>query len=216
MTDTSIKLRFPVLGNNVFYYIFDHQINQSHFMKKILYLLLFSTCLSINAQVARLSGATDINTGIYLKDIDNILPQFTGEWTAKYDNNQVTLNIEKIEKHPLTVEKVNYYSDILFLRYSVKDSQGKEIFSNLHKTITDAGVLKSSNASLENRSVGIEYAGEECHIGEGYITLTYKDPTHIIWEYIAEDKPIDKTKCPNADKIKSYIPATYELIFTKK
>ena len=54
----------------------------------------------------------------------------------------MTLNIEKIEKHPLTVEKVNYYSDILFLRYSVKDSQGKEIFSNLHKTITDAGVLK--------------------------------------------------------------------------
>ncbi len=41
MTDTSIKLRFPVLGNNVFYYIFDHQINQSHFMKKILYYYYF-------------------------------------------------------------------------------------------------------------------------------------------------------------------------------
>ena len=184
-------------------------------MKKILFSVVFLLYICVNAQTVSLAGNNSINTGMYLKDLDNILSKFEGEWMADYKDNQVILSIKKIEKHPLKVENANYYSDILFLRYTIKDSKGKEVYSNQNKSITDIGALKSSSVS-ENKSVSFEYGGEECNIGEGYITLTYKDPTHISWEYIAEGKPIDKNKCPNVDNIKSYIPDAYELIFTKK
>jgi hypothetical protein len=203
-------------ANMNFYYIFNPLKTKSLInMKKILFSAIFLLYICANAQTVRLAGNNNINTGMYLKDMDDLLSKFVGEWTAKYEKNQVTLNIEKIEKHPVKVENVNYYSDVLFLRYTIKDSKGKEIFSNQNKSITDIGTLKSSSASSVNKSIGFEYTGEECNIGEGYITLRYKEPTRMIWEYIAEDKPIDKTKCPNADNIKSYIPAAYELVFTK-
>ncbi|MCT4141004.1 hypothetical protein HZP65_09685 [Elizabethkingia anophelis] len=185
-------------------------------MKKIIFSTVFLLGIYACAQVERLSGAMNISTGVYLKDMDNILPKFVGEWTAEYKDNQVILNIEKVEKHPSKEENVSYYRDVLFMRYTILNPDGKEIYTNRHKSITDAGALKSSSASFENKSVGIQYTGEECHIGEGYITLTYKDPTHIVWEYIAEDKPIDKAKCPNYKNIKVYIPTVYELEFTKK
>lgn len=186
-------------------------------MKKIVYSILLLTSICIKSQqIVNLSGTKNINTGSYLKDLDNVLPLFVGEWTANYENNQVILNIEKIEKYPLKIENVNYYSDILFLRYVIKDSQNKEIFSNLQKNITDTGILKSSSASFDNKTVSFEYTGEECHVDQGYITLIYKGSKHLIWEYISDDIQIDKTKCPNVDNIRSYIPKTYELIFTKK
>ena len=198
------------------YYIFNRSKTKSLInMKKILFSAIFLLYLSINAQTVRLAENQNINTGMYLKDMDNLLPKFEGEWIADYKDNEVILNIEKVEKYPSKEENVNYYSDVLFLRYTIKDSQGKELYTNRHKSITDTGALKSSSASSINKSIGFEYNGEECNIGEGYITLTHKDPKHIAWEYISEDKPIDKSKCPNLKNIKSFIPDAYELIFTK-
>jgi len=54
---------------------------------------------------------------MYLKDMDDLLSKFVGEWTAKYEKNQVTLNIEKIEKHPVKIENVNHY---IMARYRIK------------------------------------------------------------------------------------------------
>ncbi|AQX14016.1 hypothetical protein BAX94_04275 [Elizabethkingia meningoseptica] len=182
-------------------------------MKRIIYLTFFILSLFTKAQVASISSM-NITDGIYLKDLENVLPKFVGEWVAKYEKNQVILNIEKVEKYPSQVRNVKYYRDVLFLRYTIKDSHGNEIYSTADKNMTDISVLKTS--SVSSKSVSFWYRGEECRIGEGYITLTFKDPTHISWEYISADKPIDKTKCPNADNIKSYIPKSYELTFTKK
>ncbi|PRQ81640.1 hypothetical protein CMT60_00700 [Elizabethkingia anophelis] len=182
-------------------------------MKKIIYLTFFLLGLLTKAQIAPLSSM-NITDGIYLKDLENILPKFVGEWVAKYEKNQVILNIEKVEKYPSQVRNVKYDKDILLLRYTVKDSRGKDIFSTLNKDTSDVSVLKTS--SVSSKSVSFWYRGEECRVGEGYITLTFKDSTHISWEYISADKPIDKTKCPDADNIKSYIPKAYDLNFTKK
>ncbi|WP_407485230.1 DUF6705 family protein [Elizabethkingia miricola] len=185
-------------------------------MKKIIFSIILLSCIYTKAQIIPLSSTNNITTGMYLKDIDNILPLFTGTWIAKYENNRVILNIEKIEKHPSKEEDVNYYMDVAFLRYSIIDSHNKEIYSTLNKNIKDIGILTSLSASSLNKTVGFEYEGEECHIGEGLITLTYRDPTHVIWEYISTEKAIDKAKCPNVDNIKSYVPKAYELVFTKQ
>lgn len=186
-------------------------------MKRIIFSTIFLLGLFTKAQVISLTSANNLSTGMYLKDLDNILPPFVGEWTAKYENNQVILKIEKVEKFFLEYkeEKLSYHMDILFLRYAVKDSSGKEIFSTLSKKVTDDDALISDSAS--RNVVGFLYDGEggECHVGKGMIHLTYKDLTHMSWEYISDDEPIDKAKCPSIENIKSYIPKSYELVFTK-
>jgi hypothetical protein len=185
-------------------------------MKKIIFSMIILLCAYGKAQVVPLSSTENISNGMYFKDLDNLLPRFIGQWTAKYEKNQIILNIEKVDKYPAQVQNAKYNMDVLLLRYTIKDSQGKEIFSTLNKDMRDESVLKSSSSSSENKSSGFQYEGEECRIGEGLITLTYKDPTHVSWEYLSTESTIDKTKCPNADNIKSYIPKAYELIFTKQ
>ncbi|MCT3728150.1 hypothetical protein HZP71_11695 [Elizabethkingia anophelis] len=187
-------------------------------MKRIIFLTIFLLGIYFNAQVVSLTSATNLSTGMYLKDLDNILSPFVGEWTAKYEKNQVILRIEKVEKFffEYKEQKLSYHMDILFLRYTIKDSSGKEIFSTLNKKVTDDDALLSDSASPN--IVGFLYSGEGegCHVGKGMIHLTYKNPTHMSWEYISDDEPIDKSKCPSTDNIKSYIPKSYELIFTKQ
>ncbi|MCT4319505.1 hypothetical protein HZP17_12445, partial [Elizabethkingia anophelis] len=95
-------------------------------MKKIIFSTVFLLGIYASAQVERLSGAMNISTGVYLKDMDNILPKFVGEWTAEYKDNQVILNIEKVEKHPSKEENVSYYRDVLFMRYTILNPDGKE------------------------------------------------------------------------------------------
>ncbi|KUY20929.1 hypothetical protein BAZ12_19220 [Elizabethkingia miricola] len=54
-------------------------------------------------------------------------------------------------------------------------------------------------------------------IGAGHIFLTQINATHIKWEYRSTGGLIDPTQCPNySDSIKSYIPRTVDLTFTKQ
>ncbi|KUY26367.1 hypothetical protein ATB96_06345 [Elizabethkingia ursingii] len=154
--------------------------------------------------------------GIYLKDIDNTLPLFTGIWTANFEGNQITLNIsDRVEKY-LKKLSVNYYSDVLFIRYTIKDSNGNQVATTMNKAIVDANII-STYPSKDKKRIGFYYKGEACGIGNGLIGLTIIDETHISWEFRPLGGIIDPSNCSDySPNIKSYIPRSLDLTFTKQ
>ncbi|OBS13307.1 hypothetical protein ATE49_14755 [Elizabethkingia miricola] len=186
--------------------------------KNIIILTVFLSIFCIKAQTISISSYVgQIPNGAYLKDIDNTLPLFTGTWIANFEGKQVTLNIsDKIENHPLKLLNTNYYSDVLFMRYTITDSNGNQLASTMNNAITTSNIISTYTSSDKN-SVAFDYKGEECGIGEGYIVLKKIDSNHAKWEYHSTGGLIDPNQCPNySDNIKSYIPRTLDLTFTKQ
>ncbi|OPC00740.1 hypothetical protein BAS10_00445 [Elizabethkingia meningoseptica] len=188
-------------------------------MKKIILCLMFFLVGLSKAQTLPLSSSVNqIKEGVYLQDIDGILPLFTGTWVANFENNQIVLKLDKVENYSVKFLNTNYTSDVLLLRYAIKDSQGKEVYSNLNKDLADKSVINSLVSSAPpNKLIGFIYKGEECGIGAGHIFLTYIDSTHIKWEYNSTGGIIDPNRCPEyTPNIKSYIPRSLDLTFTKQ
>ncbi|AQX09675.1 hypothetical protein [Elizabethkingia ursingii] len=188
-------------------------------MKKILLYSIFLLLGLSKAQTLPLSSSIkQINNCVYLKDVDNILPLFSGQWTANYEGGQVILALDERENYPVKFLDINYTSDVLLMRYAIKDSQGKEIYSTLNKDLADKSVINSVVSSIPpNKMIGFIYKGEECGIGAGHIFLTQIDATHIRWEYRSTGGLIDSAKCTNySPNIKSYIPRTLDLTFIKQ
>ncbi|MCL1668891.1 hypothetical protein M2T82_12530 [Elizabethkingia ursingii] len=192
-------------------------------MKKyIIISTVFLSLFCIKAQTLSLSSPIEkISNGVYLKDMDNTLPLFTGTWIANFEGKQITLYLNKIERFSTKlkgISNIDYYSDVLFMKYMIKDSSGNQIISTANKTVNDMNIITSLTASpLPDRKIGFIYSGEECGIGRGLIFLTYIDSTHIKWEYNSTGGIIDPTQCTNySPNIKSYIPRTLDLTFTKQ
>ncbi|KUY30952.1 DUF6705 family protein [Elizabethkingia ursingii] len=187
-------------------------------MKNILLysILLVGLC---KAQTLPLSSSIkQIKDGVYLKDMDNILPLFSGQWVANYNGDQITLVLDKKENYSVKLLDTNYTSDVLLMRYAIKDSQGREIYSTINKDLADKSVINSVLSSTPpDKMIGFIYKGEECGIGAGHIFLTQIDTTHIKWEYKSIGGIIDPNKCSGySPDIKSYIPKAPDLIFTKQ
>ncbi|HCD9236057.1 TPA: hypothetical protein NEG48_003077 [Elizabethkingia anophelis] len=155
--------------------------------------------------------------GAYLKDIDNTLPLFSGIWEASFEGKQIILNIsEKFEKYPVKLLDNSYYSDMLFIRYAIKDSNGNQIATTMDKPAINANIT-STFTSADRKRVGLIYDGEACGIGNGLISLTILDQTHINWEYRPLGGIIDPNNCSDySPGTKSYIPKTLNLTFTKQ
>ncbi|HIC8756222.1 DUF6705 family protein [Elizabethkingia anophelis] len=188
-------------------------------MKKLIFSIVIIFFGSyINAQTISLSQVPNQTPiGSYLKDIDNTLPLFTGTWTANFKGKQIMLNIsDKVENHPIQLATTNYYRDVVFMRYTIKDVNGNNLASTMNKTIINANII-STFTSPDKTRIGFYYYGEECGIGNGTIMLTRIDETHFKWEYNSLRGIIDPTQCSDySPNIKSYIPRAVDLTFTKQ
>ncbi|HCD9236056.1 TPA: hypothetical protein NEG48_003076 [Elizabethkingia anophelis] len=186
-------------------------------MKRTIFLTVFIFCLFAKAQTIAITDTPKkIPNGIYLKDMDNTLPLFTGVWIANFDGKQIILDIsDRVEKY-LKKLSVNYYSDVLFMRYTIKDSNGNQLSNTMDRAIIDANII-STYPSKDKKKIGFYYKGEACGIGNGLISLTILDQTHINWEYRPLGGIIDPNNCSDySPDIKSYIPRTLNLTFTKQ
>lgn len=184
-------------------------------MKKIIFLIVLFFGLNSQAQVYSLSeDPGDLHNGMYIKDIDNLLSVFEGKWETYYEGNKIVLSIDKVIKHPIKSLDINYESDVLFMRYTVEDAQGNKIASTMDNNITDANII--SIAANKYGEVGFSYKGEECGIGMGGIFLTITNHgNNLGYEFQSNGGLIDLNQCPNAKNIKSYIPRTKSLYFSK-
>lgn len=189
-------------------------------MKNILFILVFFIAASYNAQqVYPLNADFDeIPQNSYLKDIDNELDAYVGNYFASYNGKYIKLFITKELKRYFDHKSVKIYSDVLSVKYIVKNSSGITLQDT--KTIDfQPNQIKNTIYSIGTRplqnSVGLIYGGTNCGVGNGLINLKKLNSSQISWEYFPNDIILDSERCPSGTDTTIYLPETMNLIFTK-
>lgn len=161
---------------------------------------------------------TDFRTipnNAYLKDINNELLPYIGTWKATFDSKEIIIKVDKIENHSVKSGTQIFYRDVLFIRYSIKNSQGIVIKSTLNLPTSQSGIQSDVTFPNENL-VAFTYSGGDCTFGWGDVSLKLVDPTHLKWNYQPEGVILTNLNCPNGADTTIYLPKTPDLIFTKQ
>ncbi|MEY8758885.1 DUF6705 family protein [Chryseobacterium tongliaoense] len=188
------------------------------YLKTAIILLSITTLssLSCKAQMLPLNTAlTDIPNNAYKKDLNNELPLYVGIYKASFQGKEITLYITKVENVLQKSSLKNYYSDVLDIKYIVKNSSGtvlQDTKNNSNPLIN----LFSIKPRPDINSIIFFYSGTNCRVGWGEIILKKINSTQISWEYRPNDIILDNSKCPNGTDINIYLPETKDLIFTKQ
>ncbi len=156
-----------------------------------------------------------IQSNTYLKDTNNELLPFTGNWKATFDNKEIIIKIDKVNQHLVESGTKTFYRDVLFMRYSIKNSQGTTIKSTMNLSIVQSGIESIGTFPNENL-VSFVYQGGDCTFGWGDIDLKLVDATHVKWRYQPEGVILTNKNCPNGADTTIYLPKTPDLIFTKQ
>ena len=171
-----------------------------------------------NAQTLPLNTSfDDIPTNAHLKDLNNELSPYVGEYKAYFQGNEVKLYITR--ETMKFIKSLNIYQDVLSIRYIVKnpagnilqDTQNMNFQPNqLRHTIYSRGTYPNKNI------VWFNYGGTNCKVGWGSIELKKINNTQLSWEYRPNDIILDDATCPPGTDINIYLPEIKDLIFTKQ
>ena len=185
-------------------------------MKKLFYLSLFLFCIACKAQILPFNTRLDnIPNGAYVKDADNELIPFIGEYKASYQGRETTLFINKVAQKASSYGTKNYFRDVLVVKFIVKNNTGT-VLQDTYNTTMSTNEIESYIFIPQLQSLGFTYSGNNCDIGNGLIYMKKISPTQISWTYNPQTTVIDDVTCPpNVDK-HIYLPDTQDLIFTKQ
>ena len=185
-------------------------------IKILIFLSLLTNILSCKSQVLPLStNLEETPANAYKKDLNNELPPYVGTYKANFQGKEITLYITKIENVLQKSSKKNYYSDVLDIKYIVKNSSGT-VLQDTKNNSNPKIRLFSIKPRADINSIIFFYSGTNCRVGWGEIILKKIDGTQVSWEYRPNDIILDNSKCPNGTDINIYLPETKDLIFTKQ
>ncbi len=100
--------------------------------KAYLILLLGSLSFSKAQQIFPLTTkGMELPPNSYIKDTDNQLPDFEGNWKGDWNGKTLILNLKKVKYHDILSQKNPYDIDLLFGKFQVKEKNGNILFDNL-------------------------------------------------------------------------------------
>ncbi|MCJ7933132.1 MAG: hypothetical protein MUW56_05720 [Chryseobacterium sp.] len=179
----------------------------------ILSLLFIILC---KAQTLPLNTALyNIPQNAYLKETNNELIPYIGTYKATFQGNEIILYITKEENKLMDYGDQKFYSDVLIIKYIVRNSNGVILQDTKNSNI--AKIELYSNHIYPNKNIiAFYYSGTNCGVGWGDIYLKKINSTQISWQYRPDDIILDDSKCPPGTDINIYLPETKDLIFTKQ
>ena len=191
-------------------------------MKFILAIFFFCTIACNSQQILPLK-TSDFNTptNSYFKDLNNDLDFYIGTWKGNFQGKTVTVVITKDLKRPYESWGKNFFTDVLIVKYEVKDSVGNSLQSTLNNVYTVGSSVKNMIISAtinlnSNNEVNLVYAGGNCSVGNGEITFKKIDNTHFYWSYSPGTAVMNDIDCPPGQDYHIYLPETENLLFTKQ
>lgn len=198
------------------------KIMKTHYIKALMisYSILMINIVSCKAQqVYPLNTDYDnVPDNSYLKDINNELFPYVGNYQANYQGNSIVLFITKIDHRFEKRTNKIFYRDALIIKYIVKNSSGTVFQDTQNMILTDQSYFNiySMRTRPTLNDVTFYYDGTNCGIGWGKIILKKLNATQISWEYIPNSSLIDDDTCPPGTDKTIYLPETKDLIFTKQ
>lgn len=195
-------------------------------MKNIIKTLLLSIIgltTSCKAQQIYSLSASDYDTpsNSYFKDINNELDPYIGTWKAEFQGKKIVLIVSKEIKRPYKAWNKDFFQDRLLVRYEVKDSLGN-ILQNTKNNLFSVGsdlknIIISAALNINgNGEVNFIYAGGNCSVGKGEITLKKANNTQFYWTYYPGTTTRVDSVCPPNLDYTIYLPETENLLFTKQ
>ncbi len=162
---------------------------------------------------------TEVPNYSYLKDTDNQLSKYTGEYKAYYNGNEIILYI--IKKDHVLFENINnkYYRDILSITFIVKDASGQVLQDTTRMGFNPnqrRHTIYSWWAEPEDARLLLYYGGTNCGVGAGTIQLDKISASQLSWDYRPGNTITNSDTCPPNTDLTVYLPATKGLIFTKQ
>lgn len=153
-------------------------------MKKILNLATLFIAIGCSAQspVINITNDSSMAEGCYNKDVDNVLPQFEGNYLYTNTATNTTLEIRMIKK--IMQFDGHYYEDLIIGEYEYKVN-GVTIISTLANLNTvypsqeDHNIAGNSIIKKVSR-----YTCNDCGTNERRLLLGFSDPTTPIWSRI--------------------------------
>ncbi|WP_146896913.1 DUF6705 family protein [Chryseobacterium lathyri] len=162
---------------------------------------------------------TEIPNNSYLKDFNNELNVFVGNYTANFQDKKITLFITKQNYQFFDRGKYKYYKDVLSIKFIIKNLSGT-ILQDTQNVVFQPNELKNTIYSrwieTTDNKLLLYYGGTNCGVGWGDIYLKKINSTQISWEYRPNDIILDDSRCPPGTDINIYLPETKDLIFTKQ
>jgi len=155
---------------------------------------------------------SNITNGMHIKDTNNEYNKFLGTWKSNFNNQTIFIYIEKQLDRSINSVNKNYYSDVLIVRYEIKNSSNQIVRST--KNVTNDNVNIISRGMDTNNLAVFSYSGGGCNVGWGSIGLQYVDTNHIKWSYYPNSTLT--VNCPNSADTTIYLPETKDLVFTKE
>ena len=107
-------------------------------MKKLIYLSIFLSQITINAQIKNIPAPFDSEYGVYYKDLYNVLNPFIG--TYLYTNGNTTFKIELRKKEHSSLGGF-HYEDLLIgaYRYVENGELRSDTFNELNNVVHENG-----------------------------------------------------------------------------
>ncbi|WP_419868301.1 DUF6705 family protein [Chryseobacterium sp. CT-SW4] len=160
----------------------------------------------------------DVPDYSYMKDLNNELSLYVGNYKAIYEGNEITLFITKEDKRFNELLDKKYYMDILIVKYTVRNvATGTVLDDNLNPINPKRDrIISMGTNPPDNNSIDLYYTGTKCGIGWGRITLLKINDTQIKWAYYPDSRLFSGNDCPDSKNIKIYLPVTKNLIFTEQ
>jgi hypothetical protein len=195
-----------------------YKINNIIIMKSIKIIILslltsFTNCKS--QQVLPLNTLMEnIPQGGYVKDLNNELVPFIGIYKANFQGNEITLYISKVENKLEERTNKSYYSDVLVVKYIVKNSAGT-VLQDTQNNNNQIKLYSIRTAPQEN-AVALHYSGTSCQVGWGIVYLYKKNTTQIKWDYRPNSMALTEQNCPGNPDTTVYLPVSQDLIFAKQ
>jgi len=195
-------------------------------MKTIFFRVIIILELIINITACKAQQTQPLNTNLkdiisnsYLKDVNNELDNYEGNFTANFDDKTINIFITKELKKPITLQTKNYYQDVLSIKYIVKNGNDQVLQDTKNMSIPTNQTIHtiySFGTSPNQNLVLLYYGGTNCGIGWGKILLKKLNTNQISWDYRPNSSLIDAASCPPSTDKTVYLPVIKDLIFTKQ
>ncbi|KXH84580.1 DUF6705 family protein [Chryseobacterium kwangjuense] len=145
-------------------------------MKKLILFTILTFSISYKAQIYPLTTDTDIPSNSYIKDTQNQLSAFEGNWKGIWKGKTFLINFKKVEKYYDTHLKDNpYYMDMLIGKFQVKDATGNILFDNLN--ISDNDVKITGAKIFPSGKYVLSYLDPDLCLKSGGIFIEFTNST---------------------------------------
>lgn len=180
--------------------------------KNLITVIAIVCCISIYSQegveVPLTTPMFRIESGTYVKDINNVLDPYTGTWEALWEDKKFTLKIEKIIKKPHTYESgFYYYEDELVGRYAVIDLSNGNVIENNFDSQLENVAISSLSLPKDNQFSLFYSVKDECGYNADLILIGNPLSNQLLYKFFYDDIKVGSNcRDVNPDEIPIYIP----------